>query len=316
MAITAEQREARKTCIGSSDTPALCGVGEPWGNIHDLWLEKTGKLEDRPASEDCERGNDLEPVVLSWFERRMGVRLARNIELRNGGIFGANLDAAITSDIIDLHPIKAVVEAKTTTDGDEWGEGIEDVPLRVFVQVQHQMMVAECAIAYIPVLIPKYREFHFEAYQVQRHDGLIAQIRERGEWFWEKHVLRDIPPPAVMPHLETIKRIRREPTSKIALDGEALAAWTLMENLKATRKELDEGIEATYSQILSMLGQAEAGELEDGSMLTYLEQNGQRTCDWTLLEMRLREIGHAEIFSELVKQGRHRVLRLKRAKAK
>src|SRR6202008_494962 len=240
--ITEAQREARKTCLGSSDAPALCNVDE-YRSLYDLWLDKTGKLEDRAASEDAERGNDLEPVVLNWFERRMGVTLARNIELPRLGVFGANLDAAITAAIIDLHPIKAVVEAKTTTDGDDWGEGIEDVPLRVYVQVQHQMMVAGCQIAYIPVLIPKYRKFHFEIYQVQRHEGLIAQIQARGEWFWEKHVLADIPPPATMPHLEALKRIKREPASVVQLNEDAAIQFDLLTQYRAQKRQLEQLIE-------------------------------------------------------------------------
>lgn len=315
--ITAEQRERRRTVLGSSDAPSLCGV-DPYRTLYDLFLDKTGKLEERESSTDADRGTDLEDAVIRMFERRTGHRVERNLELRNGGIFGANLDGALITRGLrpqDDH-LTAIVEAKTTTDGDEWGEGLEDVPLRVFVQVQQQMMVADCQIAYIPVLIPKFKRFHFEIYQVQRHDALIAEIKERGEWFWTKHVIRDIPPPASVPHIETLKRMRREPSSKIRLGNEARAAWSLMESLKKTRKELDEGIEAYYRDILTMLGQAEAGELEDGSVISYLEQNGQRTCDWTLLEMRLIECGHPEIFQELVSQGRHRVLRFKKVKTK
>lgn len=327
--ITTQQREARRALIGSSDVPALCNV-DPYRSLYDLWLEKTGKLEDRLGSEDADRGTDLEPYVLDMFERRMGVRLERNVELRNGGVFGANLDGAIRigkfrefrneseSGYIELGyavdlQIEAVVEAKTTVDAEAWGEPPDDIPLRVFVQVQAQMMMAACSIAYIPVLIPKYKRFHFEVYQVLRHDELIAQIKERGEWFWERHVQRDIPPPDTLPHLEALKRIRREPQSLVHLDDEAARLWTNLEIAKQERKRWEQTIEEFQAALLQKLGDAEAGELPDGSRLTYLEQNGAYSCDWQLLQMRLRECGQGQVYDELVRQARFRVLRHKKA---
>lgn len=328
MAITKAQREARRSCIGSSDSQVLCNV-DPYRSLYDLWADKTGKLEERGSSEDAERGNLLEPVVLNWFEMRMNVRTVRDIEIRNGGVFGANLDAAILGyrkskerhpDQIESLPFnyfpEAVVEAKTTVDGDAWGEAIDDVPERVLVQVQHQMMVADTRIAYIPVLIPKYRRFHFEIYQVMRHDDLIKQIRERGEYFWEKHVKTDIPPPDTLPHLETLKRWHREPKSVIRLDDEAAKLWTNLELAKAERKKWDKTIEEFQVDLLTKLVGAEAGELPDGARLTYLEQNSAPCTDLAVLRMKLREAGIEAIYEECVTQGRHRVLRHKKSSAK
>jgi putative phage-type endonuclease len=314
--ITPEQREARKSVIGSSDVPALCGV-DPYRSLSDLWLDKTGQLEDRPASEDCERGNGLEPVVLNWFERRMGVTLERNIELRDGGIFGANLDAVIPDYEATIKEWRrkaiAVVEAKTTVDDEAWGEPPDGVPLKVLVQVQAQMMVADCQIAYVPVLMPKYKRFHFEVYQIQRHDAMIAEIKARGEWFWERHVLADIPPPDVMPHMEALKRIRREPASMVNLNEDAAMQFDLLTQYKAQKKQLEQLIEVAQTEIITALGNAEAGEFANGERLTYLEQNGPYSCDWQLLEMRLRECGQEALYNELVRQSRFRVLRHKKA---
>lgn len=316
--ITEAQRLARRSCIGSSDSPALCGVDQ-YRSLYDLWADKTGKLEERPPSEDAERGVALEPYVLSMFERRMNVRLVRDIELCAPGIFGANLDAAIAtanslSDRIGF--ISAGVEAKTTVDDEGWGEEIEDVPLRVLVQVQHQMMVGGYTLTYIPVLIPKFKRFHFEIYQILRHDSLIAQIRERGEWFWEKHVKTDIPPPATLPHLETLKRWRREPKSIIQLDDEAAKLWVNMELAKAERKKWDKTVEQFQIELLTKLGDAEAGELPDGARLTYLSQNGARQTDFDLLQMRLRERGCEDLYNEFITRPTFRVLRHQKAKTK
>lgn len=310
--ITAEQREARRACIGSSDAPVLTG-SDQYRSLFDLWLDKTGRLEDRPASDDADRGTDLEPYVLDMFERRMGVRLARNIELRNGGIFAANLDAAITSPGAHQQPIKAGVEAKTTVDDEAWGEAIDDVPERVLVQVQAQMMVGGYDITYVPVLIPKFKRFHFEIYQVMRHDELIAQIKERGEWFWSECVQKDTPPPNVLPTLGALKRRRREPKSVVCLTDEARTVWEGLENLKLSKKNAEQAIEKWQCKLLSMLGDAEAGEFESGEMLTYLAQKGARRIDIDLLQMRLRERGCEDILEGIVEQPEFRVLRFKKS---
>ena len=80
MPITQLQREKRKNRIGSSDMAAILGF-TPKRNALDVWLEKTGKLEekdDRLSEHDpLLAGTYFEDGVLQYAEREFG-KITRN----------------------------------------------------------------------------------------------------------------------------------------------------------------------------------------------------------------------------------------------
>lgn len=324
--ISPEQREQRRKYIGSSDVACLVGV-DPWRNAGDLWLEKTGRLIGDKSSTAADLGTDMEGAILNMFERRMGVTTERNIFLSREAGFPAcaNLDGAVREwgepkpsefGLLTVREkaIKSVVEAKSTSQQDEWNEHTGEVPLRVLCQTQWQMWVAGCDLAYVPALFPDFGRFRLEVYQVERNDALIVELVGRAERFWSDHVLRDTPPADVVPHLESLKRIRRAPQSTVSLDEDAAGILQALEAAKAQRKACEIAVEQHQSELLALLGDAEAGSLPDGSSITYLEQNGARRCDFDLLEAELRALGKFEIYERLVRQSRFRVLRHKKAK--
>lgn len=70
-----EWRTWRGKGLGASDAPAVMG-DSPWTSRFELWLEKTGLGTRPPANEyqiaAMRRGNELEPVARSLFEKKMG----------------------------------------------------------------------------------------------------------------------------------------------------------------------------------------------------------------------------------------------------
>ena len=328
--ITNEQREQRRAYLGSSDIAALCNL-DPFKNAYDVWLDKTGKLEgDGKSSEAADVGTFLESGIISLLERRMNISCERNISLERHEGFPAcaNLDGAIIAPYRDgtwlrLNPnfttsinIEAVVEAKSTSRQDEWGERAGDVPLRVICQTNWQMWIADCQRAFVPVLFPDFGRFRFEVYPVERNDQLIEELVYRAGQFWHNNVLKDTPPGNVVPHLETLKRMRRVPSTVVELGERAVELQSQLAVAKEARRELEQSIEQIQTEILTMMGDAEGGTLPDGSQFTYLEQGGNYSCDFTLLRERLRQIGQEQIYTELVKQSRFRVLRHRKASAR
>jgi putative phage-type endonuclease len=61
----------RRGGLGSSDIPIIMGVS-PWRTPHQLWQEKTKKIEAKQFSNFAiERGNRLEPKARAMFELLM-----------------------------------------------------------------------------------------------------------------------------------------------------------------------------------------------------------------------------------------------------
>jgi putative phage-type endonuclease len=266
MAICAEQRELRKRYIGSSDAAAVCGL-DPYRSAFDVWLEKTGQADGFEGNENTERGNLLEPVVLAWAQDKIGQPFKRDVMMvAPDGLLVANLDGVgypkLSGDFI--------VEAKTSTSIDEWGEpGTDQVPERVTVQVHHQFAVAGPAyrLAYVPVLLPVFGRFDFRLYRVERSDELADVVAERGAAFMRDHVLRRVAPEGCLPSLEVLKRVRREPKSVVPVADELVDSFVA---LRAARLQAEKDEREAEKALLAALGTAEGGEFSRG-MCTYFE---------------------------------------------
>jgi putative phage-type endonuclease len=264
--LTNEQRQLRRGYVGSSDSPAICGVDlfkTPW----DVWAEKTGHVEPFAGNEATERGNLLEPVILNWAERELGVPFRRDIfhgVSRGDARLCANLDAEC---VVDGAPV--IVEAKSATNPDEWGqEGTAEVPERVLVQTHHAMAVTGYKVAYVPVLLPVFNRFEFRLYRVERNDQLAQAIAAEAEKFWTEYVVTGTPPPDSEPSLEVLRRVRRIPEKVVDVSDEIVDAWRV---LRSARLKAEDEEQAAQAAVIAALGDAEAGQCPLGRLVTYFE---------------------------------------------
>ena len=69
--ITSEYKLARKRYIGSSDMAAILGLS-PYATAHDVFLEKTGRVEDDPGNENTELGNRFEGALVEFCCDQIG----------------------------------------------------------------------------------------------------------------------------------------------------------------------------------------------------------------------------------------------------
>jgi putative phage-type endonuclease len=266
--ITAAQREARRKYAGSSDAAAICGL-DPYRSAADVWLAKTGRADDFAGNEHTDRGNLLEPVVLTWARERIGRDFARDVmDVGACGLLAANFDGRSGGSV----PEPFVVEAKTTVTDDEWGdEGTDQVPDRVVCQVHHQMTVAgpEFRVAFVPVLIPGFKAFDFRLYRVDRDDELADALAARCRAFMTDHVRADVRPADFKPSLDVLKRVRREPDKLLdgMLSADLVDAW---EQAKLTLKQAKEEEEKVKAALIAALDVAE-GALCPQGLITYLQ---------------------------------------------
>lgn len=314
MALTEEQRATHHLYVGGSTIAKIVGV-HPRENICDAFLYATGQLNEGKGNEAINRGVALEGYVLDMFEKETEIEIVRDIQLRSeigedGRGFAANLDAAIPiwngKDVVVRY--EAPVEAKTSND--PASNAYDEVPIHVNLQVQWEMMMIgeHCRYGLVPVWLANFGRFKFQIFRVERDDSLIEELRFHAFDFLD-HVRREVMPADETPHLETLKRVRREPDSVISLDDEAEAQWLAREAAGEEIKHWTATKDQASARLIAMLGTAEAGRLPSGDEIRYMEQNTARHIDLDVLGFRA-----PELYKEMVTQGKCRVLR--RAKAK
>ncbi len=301
MAINENQRNNRTNYIGASDVPSILGV-DPFKSSYDLWAEKTGKL---PVVEKTNKavgiGKYLEDAILKMSESDLGI-LETDAEL---------LEFPVKSlPILIAHPdaiaIKTgnPVEAKSTNItrrapiNDEWGkEGTDEVPDRVIIQCIVQCMATNKDVCHNPVIIGGRGYVLFNI----NYDKQLAEIitNEVGQ-FWDKNVLRDIPPES-MPSIEIAKKMyRQDITTK--LDDNILSSWLTIKKIEKSAEETREEIEQL---IFKSLGTASAAKCSEGIVTYYMQK--RESIDLERLKKELPDV--AEKYKKITE---YRTLRFKK----
>lgn len=133
---TKEWLELRKAKVGSSDIPIIMGIS-PWKTPYKLWLEKTGKAEEKEANFFMKRGKEEEEMVRSMYTGMTCVDVMPNIK------FHKEIDWAMASlDGITLNG-KHLVEIKVVSKGSYESIERKGIPDYYIAQVQWQLFVSE-----------------------------------------------------------------------------------------------------------------------------------------------------------------------------
>jgi len=148
MPITEQQREKRKTRLGSSDMAAVLGVS-PFATAHDIYLEKTDKLEPEKKEPETYKyaGNVFEKGILDDAERILGkldrgpeghgVEVVADIGVPIGSFIDAIVVAPKIEGVCEGDPVEAKTAGLYGPLVEEWGEdGTDEVPDRIIIQDQ------------------------------------------------------------------------------------------------------------------------------------------------------------------------------------
>ena len=318
--ITEEQRKQRKNFIGASDIAALFTDDEgkslnPFATALDVWALKVYDQEpdSQKESKAISIGHRYESALIEFAEGELGCKIGTHPESmrfvdkkhldKNGNpVFACNLDGLTVYDGVT----NEIVEAKTTGLTGEWGEpGTDDVPFRVLLQVQHQMLCTGLLKAHIAVLLGKWGlEEHM--YVVERNEDIITAIVERGLQFWNEHVLTKIPPPDSEPgNIELFKRIIRVPEKFAEVDNSLIGEWETRKTERLYSEKLEK---IAFAELLLELGDAEGVNMDAGRTLTYFKQerNG--------IDSKLLKADYPEVHKAVQKTSVFRVARIKKGK--
>jgi putative phage-type endonuclease len=197
--ISRQQRTARRGYIGSSDAPAILGWC-PWKTPHAVWRSKV--FGDRQEYHDgvpggaAQEGIFLEPALLDFAASRVGRPFERDrmlVSLEDPA-FAANFDG-----LGDNFVVEAKLVHCNSPERDDWGRGGScHVPMRVAVQVQHQLFVAgpRYQVAYV-VVLRGWEGRMLGVYPVRRDERMIREQVAYCRSWWERYVIGNTPPPLV-----------------------------------------------------------------------------------------------------------------------
>jgi putative phage-type endonuclease len=298
--ITDLQRQSRKKHIGSSDVAAILGL-DPFRNAYEVFLEKTGKLDDKEkAGRAINLGSMLEHAIIRMAEDRLG-KIVRNQyrTVKDFPVLAASTDGIVKSS-------GEPVEAKSTNityrapESDHWGdEGTDQVPERVIIQCTVQMMATESSVCHNPVIIGGRG---FVMFRVPFDKDLAEMILERVAKFWEFNVQGDRPPENCVPSMEVVKRVRRIPEKTVDIADGLVKQW---QAAREYRLEWEKKEEKAQAEMLAALGLAEAGKFSDG-LLTYFRQSRES------LDVARLKAENPKIAAEYMKTTAYRVPRVKK----
>lgn len=268
--------------LGASEVAAALGLS-PWTSPYELWARKTGRLTTCKESDALEAGTRLEPAIIDWAESVIG-RIERPVE------------AAIDGTPIVTHPDgltegRCPVEAKTSgitgplygTWGEAW---TDEIPEHYLVQCLVQLEATGGEACFVPALLGGRG---FTMFRVPSSPEIQREIVERACTWFRKHVEADRPPElTVPPPLTVLKKLRRDPGRTVEIDPELVERWL---EAKERAKEAQRSADELQAAVIAALGDAEAGELPDGRVVTYYEQfrKGYWVDDTTFRVLRIKK---------------------------
>lgn len=177
---------ARRLGLGGSDMSTVAGVNQ-YNSPYALWLDKTGRGEEKPQTQRMRMGHMLEPIVAELFTEQTG------IPVRRAGLMRHRLNEWMQVSVDRLSADGGICEYKTTNwrtnDAEVWQDG--EVPDHAEIQSQWGLAVTGRTHAHAMVLIDGHEVLHRV---IPRDDNLIETLVEMGQRFWFEQVLADVAP--------------------------------------------------------------------------------------------------------------------------
>jgi predicted phage-related endonuclease len=180
--------ESRATGIGATDTPKILGLSRR-GTPLSVYREKIGETPPGDMGLPAWLGLKLQGTVGELYSAATGIRLRaanRHFRHREHEWLVCHLDFRAWGKP------RLLVECKTRAFMTGWGEdGTADVPVEVWVQVQHEMAVTGATEAHVAVLFGHHT---FRVYKILRDVAFIEKMIAQLDVFWHGNVLARIPP--------------------------------------------------------------------------------------------------------------------------
>lgn len=177
--------------VTASKVAAILGHS-PFESQRSMWHLMRGEYV--PAENDAmRRGTYLESGVLAWWVQEHGAHVLKSQSSYTLGDWAAATpDVVAEVQIGEYEGAVVLVEAKTSSNADEWGEpGTDEIPTHYLTQCYWQMHVSGIHECRVPVLTSR---LQFAEYVV-KHDVEVGKLLEaRCKAFYDS-LSSDTPPP-------------------------------------------------------------------------------------------------------------------------
>lgn len=258
MPITEQMAKERRNWIGASDAGAILGLSR-YQSPYDIWLQKTGQLEDSKISDAADAGNRFESGVLDDAEEKLG-KLERNLHVKAAALsfpMASNLDARVVADGRPVEAKTAGLFGPLTADWDE--DSLDGIPEFYHAQCQAHLLITDRDLCHVPAFLGG---VGFRLFRIPRNEDFIKIIIDRCAAFWEC-VQSGNPPAFALPSYDVIRRVKRSPGKTISVPVELVAQWRAAKDLEKAAKER---AEQTAAILLAAMKDAEIGECQIGTV--------------------------------------------------
>lgn len=188
-----EEKLARRNWIGGSDVAAILGLS-PWKKPIDVFIEKKGLLDGEEIDANrqflMDLGTALEPVIARLYERQTEKKLILPFPVqwlhKRFPLLGATPDRFREAE---NYGVELKSESRFS---DKFGEpGTDQIPAHYLLQVAHYMSVLDYDVWDVALL---HAGTTFSVYTVKRDKELEEAVTEQVLAWWERHIVRDVPP--------------------------------------------------------------------------------------------------------------------------
>ncbi|HMA58955.1 MAG TPA: YqaJ viral recombinase family protein [Halanaerobiales bacterium] len=290
--------------IGGSDVSAITGIN-PFKSAVEVWLDKTGRSNEKEDNNAMYWGRELEDKVADEFAKRRSRELDQEVKVwKENHILQHPKYEFMIADI-DRRVVgeKALLECKTTVDFNKlWSE--KEFPDMYMLQVQHYLAVTGYKKAYLAVLIMNRRKFYY--YTIKRDEELIDLIIENEKDFWNNYVKKDVPPEVDGSKASSrlLKRMYPDADSskKIDFEKEDLDLIEKRNEYHEIEKKYKKKRKKCENKIKNKLQEAEAGVYQGEEVVKWKNISSRR-----VKTKKFRE-DHPELYNEYSYQSNYRRL--------
>lgn len=181
-----EWLEARRKGIGGSDASAIMGLN-PYTSPLKVYMDKTGKAEEKETNEAMRQGTDLEAYVAERFTEETGKKAKRCNKILQHTDYPwmlANVDRLIVGE-------NAGLECKTTSPYSKFKFEEGELNPHYYWQSMHYMAVTGYEKWYVAILVLG-KAFH--VFEVARDEEAVRALVSAEKDFWCDNVLTKTPP--------------------------------------------------------------------------------------------------------------------------
>lgn len=306
MALTEQQRKDRRLGVGGSDVAAILGCSR-YSSALDIYNDKVGPLAEDEPNEAKDRGNKLEPIIISRYEQENNCQVEIFSEPflhRDYPFLRANIDGRCGNELVECKSVH-----KWSKTAKLFGEdGTDNIPDEYLIQCAfYAEVVTNCNSVIIPTAFVSDNSGtaesieRFSIYRYERNEQLGQGVIQHAVRFWEDHVLKKIPPPG-----ESLRAKANPITKSKIVTPELAAIYSEMRRMKEQVEILQKAMEGNKEKLIEYLDEFELLKDESGKELaTWKDQTSNR------FDMERFRVEHPELYALYIKTAQSRVFRLK-----